>query len=106
MDTHAIERTGPLAELPEEADAPYGVAKEALLVMLQAYRQQYGLKGIYLPPVNLYGPGDNIDLQTSHIIPALIRKLCVAVDENHPEVVLWGTGAAGSFSTPKMRPGL
>ena len=79
---------------PEETNAPYGVAKKALLVMLQAYRQQYGLNGIYLLPVNLYGPGDNFDLQTSHVIPALIRKFCTAVDEGHPEVVLWGTGSA------------
>jgi len=79
---------------PEETNAPYGVAKKALLVMLQAYRQQYGLNGIYLLPVNLYGPGDNFDLQSSHVIPALIRKFCTAVDEGHPEVVLWGTGSA------------
>jgi len=79
---------------PEETNAPYGVAKKALLVMLQAYRQQYGLNGIYLLPVNLYGPGDNFDLQTSHVIPALIRKFCTAVDEGWPKVVLWGTGSA------------
>ncbi len=79
---------------PEETNAPYGVAKKALLVMLQAYRQQYGLNGIYLLPVNLYGPGDNFDLQTSHVIPALIRKFCTAVDEGRPDVVLWGTGSA------------
>ncbi len=79
---------------PEETNAPYGVAKKALLVMLQAYRHQYGLNGIYLLPVNLYGPGDNFDLQTSHVIPALIRKFCTAVDEGRPEVVLWGTGSA------------
>ncbi len=64
---------------PEETNAPYGIAKKALLVMLQAYRQQYGLNGIYLLPVNLYGPGDNFDLQTSHVIPALIRKFVHAV---------------------------
>ncbi len=79
---------------PEETNAPYGVAKKSLLVMLQAYRQQYGLNGIYLLPVNLYGPGDNFDLQTSHVIPALIRKFCTAVDEGRPDVVLWGTGSA------------
>lgn len=79
---------------PEETNAPYGIAKKALLVMLQAYRQQYGLNGIYLLPVNLYGPCDNFDPQTSHVIPALIRKFCTAVDEGHPEVVLWGTGSA------------
>lgn len=79
---------------PEETNAPYGVAKKALLVMLQAYRQQYGLNGIYLLPVNLYGPGDNFDLQSSHVIPALIRKFCTAVDEGADEVAVWGTGSA------------
>jgi GDP-L-fucose synthase len=78
---------------PEETNAPYGVAKKALLVMLQAYRQQYGLNGIYLLPVNLYGPGDNFDLQSSHVIPALIRKFCTAVDEGADEVAVWGTGS-------------
>lgn len=78
---------------PEETNAPYGIAKKALLVMLQAYRQQYGLNGIYLLPVNLYGPGDNFDLQTSHVIPALIRKFCHAVDSGAEEVVIWGTGS-------------
>ncbi len=79
---------------PEETNAPYGIAKKALLVMLQAYRQQYGLNGIYLLPVNLYGPGDNFDLQTSHVIPALIRKFCEAVEQGGSEVVVWGTGSA------------
>ncbi len=79
---------------PEETNAPYGIAKKALLVMLQAYRQQYGLNGIYLLPVNLYGPGDNFDLQTSHVIPALIRKFCDAVDRKQSKVVVWGTGSA------------
>ena len=79
---------------PEETNAPYGIAKKALLVMLQAYRQQYNLNGIYLLPVNLYGPGDNFDLQTSHVIPAMIRKFCHAVDTDAEEVVLWGTGSA------------
>ncbi|KPK83925.1 MAG: NAD-dependent dehydratase [Phycisphaerae bacterium SM23_33] len=79
---------------PEETNAPYGIAKKALLVMLQAYRAQYGLNGIYLLPVNLYGPGDNFDLETSHVIPALIRKFCHAVDAGAGEVVLWGTGRA------------
>lgn len=79
---------------PEETNAPYGIAKKALLVMLQAYRQQYGLNGIYLLPVNLYGPGDNSDLQTSHVIPALIRKFCEAVEQGGSEVVVWGTGSA------------
>jgi GDP-L-fucose synthase len=79
---------------PEETNAPYGIAKKALLVMLQAYRQQYGLNGIYLLPVNLYGPGDNFDLRTSHVIPALIRKFCEAMDSGNEEVLVWGTGSA------------
>ena len=79
---------------PEETNAPYGIAKKALLVMLQAYRDQYGLNGIYLLPVNLYGPGDNFDLNTSHVIPALIRKFVDAVDQNSPTVEIWGTGSA------------
>ena len=79
---------------PEETNAPYGIAKKALLVMLQSYRQQYGLNGIYLLPVNLYGPGDNFDLQTSHVIPALIRKFVQAVRQGDKEVEVWGTGKA------------
>jgi GDP-L-fucose synthase len=79
---------------PEETNAPYGVAKKALLVMLQAYREQYGLNGIYVLPVNLYGPGDNFDLETSHVIPALIRKFVSARDEGRPTVEVWGTGSA------------
>ncbi len=79
---------------PEETNAPYGVAKKALLVMLQAYRDQYGLDGIYLLPVNLYGPGDNFDLQTSHVIPALIRKFIEAKDRGDATVEVWGTGSA------------
>jgi len=79
---------------PEETNAPYGIAKKALLVMLQAYRQQYGLNGIYLLPVNLYGPGDNFHPETSHVIPALIRKLVEARDRGDPEVEVWGTGRA------------
>ncbi|QDV90435.1 GDP-L-fucose synthase [Phycisphaerae bacterium RAS2] len=79
---------------PEETNAPYGIAKKALLVMLQAYRQQHGLNGIYLIPVNLYGPGDNFDLQTSHVIPAMIRKFIEAKRQGSPRVELWGTGAA------------
>ena len=78
---------------PEETNAPYGIAKKALLVMLQAYRQQYGLNGIYLLPVNLYGPGDNFDLKSSHVIPALIRKFCHAVDTDADSVTVWGTGS-------------
>ena len=79
---------------PEETNAPYGVAKKALLVMLQAYRAQYGLRGSYLLPVNLYGPGDNFDLESSHVIPALIRKCEEARLAGAGEVVCWGTGGA------------
>ena len=79
---------------PEETNAPYGVAKKALLVMAQAYRQQYGMDIIYLIPVNLYGPRDNFDLESSHVIPALIRKFSEAVKEGKKEVTAWGTGEA------------
>jgi GDP-L-fucose synthase len=78
---------------PEETNAPYGIAKKALLVQLQAYRQQYEMNGIYLLPVNLYGPGDNFDLETSHVIPALIRKFIEARDSGAGSVSCWGTGA-------------
>jgi GDP-L-fucose synthase len=74
---------------PEETNAPYGVAKKAVLVGAQAYREQYGLDAIFLLPTNLYGPRDNFDLETSHVIPALIRKMVEAEDE----VVLWGDGS-------------
>ena len=79
---------------PEETNAPYGIAKKSLLVMLQAYREQYGMNGIYLMPVNLYGPGDNFDPTTSHVIPALIRKCEEARLSGAPEVNCWGTGSA------------
>ena len=79
---------------PEETNAPYGVAKKALLVMLQAYRAQYGFNGVYLLPVNLYGPGDNFDLASSHVIPALIRKFVEAKARGEKKVGVWGTGAA------------
>lgn len=79
---------------PEETNAPYGVAKRSLLVMLQAYRQQYGFNGIYLLPVNLYGPGDNFDASSSHVIPALIRKFIHAVESGASTVEVWGTGSA------------
>jgi GDP-L-fucose synthase len=79
---------------PEETNAPYGIAKKALLVQLQAYREQYGFPGIYLIPVNLYGPRDNFDLETSHVIPALIRKCVEAVEEGRDAVEVWGTGTA------------
>jgi GDP-L-fucose synthase len=77
---------------PEETNAPYGIAKKALLVQLQAYRQEYGFNGIFLLPVNLYGPGDNFDLHTSHVIPAMIRKFLEAKERGASEVVLWGDG--------------
>jgi GDP-L-fucose synthase len=79
---------------PEETNAPYGIAKKSLLVMLQAYRDQYDFNGIYLLPVNLYGPGDNFDLETSHVIPALIRKFVAARDTGASSVDVWGTGSA------------
>src|SRR5205085_8618328 len=78
---------------PEETNAPYGVAKKALLVGGQAYRNQYGLNSIYLLPVNLYGPGDNFDADTSHVIPALIRKMFEAQERRESEIVLWGDGS-------------
>jgi GDP-L-fucose synthase len=79
---------------PEETNAPYGLAKKMLLVQAQAYRQEYGLNAIYLLPVNLYGPGDNFDPDTSHVIPALIRKCLEAVAGGQDEVVVWGSGQA------------
>ncbi len=78
---------------PEETNAPYGIAKKALLVMLQGYRQQYGLNGIFLLPVNLYGPGDNFDPKSSHVIPALIRKFVSAKRRGDKQVEVWGTGS-------------
>ncbi len=78
---------------PEETNAPYGLAKKMLLVQAQAYRKQYGFNAIYLLPANLYGPRDNFDLETSHVIPALIRKFTTARDEGRGEVVLWGDGS-------------
>jgi len=77
---------------PEETNAPYGVAKKAILVGAQSYREQYGTNTIFLLPVNLYGPGDNFDLQTSHVIPALIRKMVEAHERGDEEIVLWGDG--------------
>jgi GDP-L-fucose synthase len=79
---------------PEETNAPYGIAKKMLLVQGQAYRQQYGFNAIHLLPVNLYGPHDNFDPKTSHVIPALIRKCVDAVEAGATEVVCWGTGNA------------
>ena len=79
---------------PEETNAPYGIAKKMLLVQGQAYRQEYGLNAIHLLPVNLYGPHDNFDPMSSHVIPALIRKCLEAIEAGAPEVVCWGTGNA------------
>jgi GDP-L-fucose synthase len=79
---------------PEETNAPYGLAKKMLLVQAQAYRQQFGFNAIYLLPVNLYGPGDNFDPETSHAIPAIIKKCVDAVRNRDSEVVLWGTGTS------------
>ena len=78
---------------PEETNAPYGLAKKMLLVQSQAYRQQYGFNSIFLLPVNLYGPKDNFDLETSHVIPALIRKCVEAIDKGEDNITLWGTGS-------------
>lgn len=78
---------------PEETNAPYGLAKKMLLVQAQAYREQHGYNAIYLLPVNLYGPGDNFDLKTSHVIPALIRKCIEAQDRGDKQVLLWGDGS-------------
>ena len=78
---------------PEETNAPYGIAKKMLLVQGQAYREQYGFNTIYLLPVNLYGPRDNFDLETSHVIPALIRKFIEAQQQPNPSVTVWGDGS-------------
>lgn len=78
---------------PEETNAPYGLAKKMMLVQAQAYRAQYGFNAIYLLPVNLYGPRDNFDLQSSHVIPALVRKCVEAKENRHREIVLWGDGS-------------
>jgi GDP-L-fucose synthase len=78
---------------PEETNAPYGLAKKMMLVQAQSYRAQYGFNAIYLLPVNLYGPGDNFDLNTSHVIPALIRKCVEAKERNQGQIVLWGDGS-------------
>jgi GDP-L-fucose synthase len=79
---------------PEETNAPYGIAKLSLLVQAQSYRQQYGFNGIYLLPANLYGPGDNFDPNSSHVIPALIRKCVEARDAGAPSITVWGSGTA------------
>lgn len=77
---------------PEETNAPYGLAKKMMLVQSQAYREQYGFNSIFLLPVNLYGPYDNFDLETSHVIPAIIRKCVEAIERDEPSITLWGTG--------------
>lgn len=77
---------------PEETNAPYGIAKKAAMVMLDGYRRQYGLAGAFVLPVNLYGPRDNFDLHTSHVIPALIRKCVEAIDRGDKSITCWGTG--------------
>ena len=77
---------------PEETNAPYGLAKKMLLVQSQAYRKQYGFNSVFLLPVNLYGPGDNFDPKTSHVIPALIKKCVDAVRKNEKKIIVWGTG--------------
>jgi len=79
---------------PEETNAPYGLAKKMLLVQSQAYRQQYGFNSIFLMPVNLYGPGDNFDPKSSHVIPALIKKCIDAKESNDDHITVWGTGKA------------
>lgn len=79
---------------PEETNAPYGLAKKMLLVQAQSYRQQYGFNAIFLLPVNLYGPKDNFDPETSHVIPALIKKCFDAIKEEKDEIIIWGTGKA------------
>jgi GDP-L-fucose synthase len=79
---------------PEETNAPYGIAKKALLVQAQAYRAQYGFNAVYLLPVNLYGPGDNFDPESSHVIPALIKKFLDAIVRGDESVEIWGTGRA------------
>ena len=79
---------------PEETNAPYGLAKKMMLVQSQAYRKQYGFNSIFLLPVNLYGPGDNFDIRSSHVIPALIKKCFDAIDNNSDSLEVWGTGSA------------
>ncbi|MEN6411561.1 MAG: GDP-L-fucose synthase [Veillonellales bacterium] len=79
---------------PEETNAPYGLAKKMMLVQSQAYRQQYGFNSIFLLPANLYGPGDNFNLDSSHVIPALIKKCCAAIDRRQDRITLWGDGSA------------
>ncbi|MCK4794009.1 MAG: NAD-dependent epimerase/dehydratase family protein, partial [Desulfobacteraceae bacterium] len=79
---------------PEETNAPYGLAKKMLLVQSQAYQQQYGFNSIFLMPVNLYGPGDNFNPRSSHVIPALIKKCIDAIENEDDQIIVWGTGKA------------
>lgn len=79
---------------PEETNAPYGIAKKSLFVMLDGYKREYGLSSAVVVPVNLYGPGDNFDLHTGHVIPALIRKCCGAIERGDEAITCWGTGSA------------
>jgi GDP-L-fucose synthase len=79
---------------PEETNAPYGLAKKMMLVQSQGYRQEYGFNSIFLLPVNLYGPGDNFNPESSHVIPALIKKCVDAVDNNSESIEVWGNGSA------------
>lgn len=78
---------------PEETNAPYGIAKKMMLVQCQSYREQYGMNAVFLLPVNLYGPRDNFDLQSSHVIPALVRKCVEAIEKRSKEIILWGDGS-------------
>ncbi len=87
---------------PEETNAPYGVAKKALIVQAQSYRQQYGMNAISLLPVNLYGPWDNFDLQSSHVIPALIRKVLAAKEAKSPFIEAWGPEAPRASSSSSV----
>jgi GDP-L-fucose synthase len=82
------------AGYPEETNAPYGIAKKAALVMLDGYGRQYGMRSAFVLPVNLYGPGDNFDLESSHVIPALIRKCVEAAERGDESIECWGTGSA------------
>jgi GDP-L-fucose synthase len=88
-----FQETGLWDGYPEETNAPYGLAKKMLLVQAQAYRTQYGMNAVYLLPVNLYGPHDNFDLESSHVIPAMIRKFIAARENGQQHVVLWGDGS-------------
>jgi GDP-L-fucose synthase len=89
---YALREEGLWDGYPDPTNAPYGIAKRALLVQLQAYRHEYGMNGVYVLPTNLYGPRDNFDLETSHVIPALIRKCIEAQESGADSITVWGTG--------------